>query len=598
MDWPLPYGRGTDRILHIGVAVALMGILPGCHRGTHRAAGGAATQADRLMAYYADLQTGRFAVIADFEQTMHMELFRSISTGRTALHRLSLTSGVDATGGRCLRAVFGRPDDKLIADNRAARSWHLPRDWRDYDLLVMAVHASAAADLQFTMVSGQRHLGSIADSRIPLNAGWNLLRLDLSDAAEHVAMDDLGELRWALPSLTKPTVLLIDDIILVDNRADLFGDSSGEDGGLYLRRRGRRWDVGVGERFEVGFINGQIKHWYDLSEDPLRVRNLVEGGVLGPSVVTLSGDEDTGVAALGSFPAWGDRVVARQQLLEASQARIVVQCTWDFLPPDGEEATDMPTQQWAYTIYPTGELYVHLECTTRTSAWSAERLGMAVSRRAGPTLELLCHGTAQLGDKGRLLHVPYAVLGSGAAASPELCFVVHDGRSAPLMKCLHSPDGTRAIAVAFGGETRKPVQRWDCLIILGAGDSGGGLTAEDHALRYCFPPALSPAVGSMVTASEDDRDNDGFHERYGCYVLAPDGNRVLLTIGGGGDSLLCNPVFVIQGSVGKEAWVYLDHILLEGVCRTANGEVLFQLPGSVGTRRTLEVYLGNAAELK
>jgi len=573
----------------------LSGILPavlaGC-RGVGIRQASPVTHSDRLMGSYADLQSGRFVVIADFEQTSHMELFRSVSSGGAALHRLSLTSGIPSTGGRCLHATFGRPDDELIADATNARQWNLPRDWREYDLLLMSVHVPDAAPLQLSIVSGKGRLRSITDSRIPLKAGWNVLRLDLADAAEHVALDDIRELRWLLPELTHPTVLLLDDIVLANNRADLFGDSGAENGGLYVRRRGRRWDIGAGGHFEIGFINGQIRHWYDLSEHRLAVRNLVEDAVLGPSVVTLTGDDYSGGAALDSFPAWGDRVVARQRLVEASPTRIVVACDWSFVPSDTVATTDVPRQNWTYTVYPSGELYVHVECTTETATWAADRLGLAVSRRDSPGMDAVCHSTSQLGDTGRLLHVPYAYVCGGDAWGPDLLFVVHNGRSAPVMKCVRAVPSSRFTAMAFGGETQKPIHRWSCLLGLGSSTDEGQRAGAARAVRYCFPPALSPSVGTLVTDTEGDNDHDGFNERFGCYTLAPDENRVLLALDAQ-HTPLHNPTFVIQDSFNTEAWVYVDYVILETISRTAAGDVLFQIPGVVDAGRVIEVYLRN-----
>ena len=588
-------GGRLRRWVRLSAFGVLLAALAGCRALRSGPGSDALTQSDRLMACYPDLQTGRFTVIANFEQTRHMELFRSVSTKGTALHRLSLTSGVPASGGRCLRVAFSQPDDELTADGSETRRWSLPRDWREYDLLIMCVHTAAAVDLQLSLASGQGRLRSIADSRTPLRPGWNLLRLDLADAAEHVALDDIRELRWSLPAISRTTVLLLDDIILTNNQADMFGDSSADDGGLYVRRRGRRWDLGAAGRFELGLTNGQIKYWYDLTKDRLRVRNLVEGTVLGPNVVALTGHDDAGVVALDTFPAWGERIVARQRLLEATATRIVAECTWDFLPFEGDATADMPRQSWTYTLYPSGDLYIHIDCTTETATWTADRVGLAVSRRECENTDLVCHSTSQLGDTGRLLHVPYAWLRDGDSGGPGLLFAVHDGRSTPLMVCLRSPTLSRVTAVAYGGETRKPAQRWDSMLALGTPGAVG--QPASRALHYCFPPSLSPSLGSLVTDSEGDLDHDGFNERSGCYVLAPDANRVLLTLDGTG-SPFYSPAFLIQDSADREVWVYVDYVVLERVGRTAGGEVLFQLPGTVDTRRTVEVYLRNRPEGK
>ena len=95
---PAASGRRLGRWGRLSAFAVLLAALAGCRALKSGPGADAVTQSDRLMATYPDLQTGRFTVIADFEQTRHMELFRSVSTAGTALHRLSLTSGVPATG--------------------------------------------------------------------------------------------------------------------------------------------------------------------------------------------------------------------------------------------------------------------------------------------------------------------------------------------------------------------------------------------------------------------------------------------------------------------------------------------------------------------
>ena len=542
------------------------------------------------MRYYADLHTGRFTVIADFETTRQMELFHAVAEDPTALARLSLTGGVAATGERCLRARFVKTTDELIADGGEGTQWSLPRDWRDYDLLFMNVYAPAAVGLQLSLCSGQEGLRATADSYIPLQPGWNLLRLDLAEAAEHIALDDLREIRWSLPAVDRPTELLIDDIVLANNRVDLFGDSSADEGGLYVRCRGRRWDVGAGGRFELGVLNGQIKYWYDVAHDRFRVHNLLGSRMLGPSVITFTGSEGSETVAVDSFPAWGDRIVTRQKLLEASPARIVIASVWEFASGTTAASPETPQQSWVQTIYPNGDVYVHVECSTAMPGWSAGNVGLAVARRAEDDMNLACHSTSQLGDVGNLLHVPFAYACPERPAEPSLLFTVHDGRTAPLMKCLREPSPPQAMLIAFGAESSTPIQRWDCLLALGLPGSCADTVAQGRALQYGFPPTLTPTVGRLATDAPGDEDHDGFDEAHGCYVLAPDPHRVVLTFDGK-TTPMYSPAFVIQGSAGLEAWVYLDYVIFKNVGRTAAGELVFQLPGTITTRRTLEVYL-------
>ena len=54
-----------------------------------------------------------------------------------------------------------------------------------------------------------------------------------------------------------------------------------------------------------------------------------------------------------------------------------------------------------------------------------------------------------------------------------------------------------------------------------------------------------------------------------------------------------NIAFIAHGSAGKEAWVYVDHAIFEDLGQTSGGDAVFQLPGTIESRRTLEVYLRN-----
>ncbi|MCH7702954.1 MAG: hypothetical protein IID37_14825, partial [Planctomycetes bacterium] len=231
------------------------------------------TQSDRLMAYYPDLRTGRFAVVADFEHPRHMELFQLAGDSAVAELGLLIDGGVAATGGRCLQAVFGDRGDTLLADSSTARNWFLKRDWRDYNLLLMSVHSpSDGVELELSIVAGST---KPMHTLLPLHAGWNVIRLDLHEVGESIPLDSVRALRWSVVDADRPIELRFDDIILADNREEVMGSSTGDDGKLYLQRDGRRWRIGAAGRFELGFANGQIVAWYDLESDPNRLRTLV-----------------------------------------------------------------------------------------------------------------------------------------------------------------------------------------------------------------------------------------------------------------------------------------------------------------------------------
>ena len=93
------------------------------------------------MAVYPDLENGRFLIISDFEDQKYMELFQLINVSGNAARTLNPQQGRKETGPGCLEFIAGSPDDTIVISNTAAIYWHLKRDWRNYDLLLMNIHS-------------------------------------------------------------------------------------------------------------------------------------------------------------------------------------------------------------------------------------------------------------------------------------------------------------------------------------------------------------------------------------------------------------------------------------------------------------------------
>ena len=69
----------------------------------------ASNRADRLAANYPDLSTGRFLLIADFEQPEQLELFNVQSHSGRAAFKLTPGVGVPQTGRNALQVTFANP---------------------------------------------------------------------------------------------------------------------------------------------------------------------------------------------------------------------------------------------------------------------------------------------------------------------------------------------------------------------------------------------------------------------------------------------------------------------------------------------------------
>ncbi|MBN1510661.1 MAG: hypothetical protein JXB13_01480 [Phycisphaerae bacterium] len=554
-----------------------------------------AAHADRLRSSYPDLSSGRFAVIADFEQASHAELFRLGTPSRQGSLRVDPDRGWEPTGRSALKIVFGGADDVLVANNANVTQWYLKRDWREYDLLLMQMHApSGGLDVEVGIVAESNGRQGVVEALLPLQPGWNLVRLDLGEVAEHLPLDDITEIRWSAPSATGLVEWMLDDVILANNTADLFGRSDGPNGELFVRRRGRRWSVGAAGRFELGFGGGQIVQWYDLAGDPNRLNNLVANTILGPSPVVMPADEfSESPGGTSDFVELGETVIARQQVSEVSPVRVVVATEWRFARRGASEAAEQqPFQQWTYTIYPSGSVYCHLRCTTADGDWRPDDIGLAVSRAERGDLEFFGHPPAQLQDEGRLRHVCFASIRRSDSVGASLLFAMHDARRAPRLDFFREAEAGRVTLVASGGRVHYDADEWSALLCVWPPETGTGLHPANRSFDYSFPnERITISTGRRITNDAGDVDADGFNEQRGCHVLAAEGRRVSVELNGR-EQPLYSPAFVIRGTAGMEGWVYLDSHALESTGRDANGDLLFQVPQTVTEGVRVDVYLG------
>ncbi|HRX83831.1 MAG TPA: hypothetical protein P5572_02295 [Phycisphaerae bacterium] len=549
------------------------------------------TRSDLLRARYPDLTSGRFAVVADFEDPAQFELFHVEGEGAAVDDLTTSQAGVQNTGGQCLAMRFAAPTAKLVANNTTAHSWLLKRDWRDYTLLLMNVFSqSDNVRLYVELVGGDDERTKTTRANWNLIAGWNLLRLDLGEAGQFVPLDEIREIRWSVEPGPNPVLLRFDDILLTDNRKTVFGSPDGAEGSLYVQHAGRRISVGAVGRFELGLANGQIVRWYALATDPARLRDLVGvGNALGPMPVRLPPGADWRQETdwrwlLGG--AGAETVVgAQQRLMEANAVRAVVECTWSLSA--GDHTVELA--RWLYVIYPSGQVYATVVCGSAAGDNNAGDIGLAVSRKPQEFLTAEVHAPGRLGDLPALANRSYACLSTGDAGT-GLFFMLNDSACGPQLQAVMSPDAPRYSVVSYGGGRDCPANPWSALLGVGPAGDCRPATSAACARAYGATDAIDLLVGDYRRDTVGDADGDGFNERFGSFMLKPEAGRVQLRLHAQSTPIM-SPAFSVEVGDAGEAWVYVDNLIHAPVARDPHGNLVFQVPGLCDHDMLVEVYL-------
>jgi hypothetical protein len=550
---------------------------------------------------YPELATGRFAVIADFEDPRQLDLFRVIRGTEKAecLSGGSSRSGERAgpsncvlqpkggrseTGRRCLSFTAASMNDAVLIANTPEGKWHLKRDWRAYDLLLLSVESPVnGLTLDMSIASGPPESTVSAQSSLPLTRGWNVLRLDLAEIGELIALDDVQEMRIGVSTANTAVVqgtgapsIRLDDLLLSGNREDLFGDARDTAGRLYVQRVGRRWNVGAGGRFELTFSNGQITHWYNLVSDPNRLRNLVQGGTLGPIPVALD--------ASGNIVSRSGSVVARQRLVEMSPVRAVVAGEWRFSGQSNAAPADCPFHRWVYTIYPTGQIYVALETNWVKSAGVPPSTGLAMTLSSPDDGDWSVRHGGTLAE-GLQVFPPGSFVARSASLDTALLWVL-DEPSAETRITQGRDASAKHLSVVIHGEPGgEPARRWSGHLFLTRSAGFSDAEAASRAKAYESPPGLRLELGTPAADPSGVSRTRSWDASEGCLVIQPDQGRVRLTMPTNA-GMVFSPVFRITGTAGADCWVYVDHLVLSQLARNTDDEVIFQLP-SVAPKGTL-----------
>ncbi len=571
--------NGTRLLSRMGVGaatliLAFVAALGGCAAAGRQHSGGP-TQADRLIPIYPELKSGRFLVLADFEQPEHMDLFRIISVSDAAKCVLDPRGGRPETGKNCLAFTSGSVGDTVVVANAEEAKWYLKRDWRAYDLLLMSVHSPARGlSLDLTIAAGVPEKRMSAQSTIPLDRGWNVLRIDLAEIGELIPLDDIQEMRFAAGEAGKPQQLRFDDIVLTASREDLLGDSGNGAGELYVQRVGRRWNVGAGGRFELTFSNGQITRWYNLAVDPQRLQNLVNGTTLGPSLIPL---DEEGLPA-GDLSAWGRSVVAGQRIVELNAVRAVVECEWRFVEERAQAAGNRPFHRWTYHIYPSGQVYAHVESSAQSAKVGPRRWGLSVALASPPSQPW----GVEIPEDGARCHAV-----ARHPSTDSLVLFAADVGGNPMRMASSADDAMRrrqmtAVDTAASDSTTR---RWNVHLFLGTSSQVTEAEALARATEYASGGAVRLEVGTSAAGSEQE---GGLNPATGCYEFGTEQRRLRLVVEGRRRPAF-SPVFRVEAGGGRESCVYVNHLIHRMVGHDAGGGLLFQLPSTVVDDTLVEV---------
>ncbi|MEW6249464.1 MAG: hypothetical protein AB1716_02375 [Planctomycetota bacterium] len=592
--------RGGGRLLTLAFGT----LLAGCELPPAGGLGAATQPANRqrgpVLAQqrrtYADLASGRFISLADFETRGQDAMFRVVGPDGTEGDReqpsLSILRSRNETGAGGLKARLGGTEDRLLFDGERSDELALVRDWRPYGLLLMSVYGpSDGVLLELSIRSGGKDAALTWSRTVAAQAGWNLLRIDLAGVGERIDLGDVRAIGWRAFQAAAPVELFVDDVILADNRADVLV-AQPEPGALYVFTRGRRIYVGARERFELAFADGLIAAWRSGDEG-----NLVHPDGLGPWPVPLAEDWALGQAALAYddpqlFASWGPAAAATQRVVESTPFRVVIEGRWLF--PAADPPATRPADKndggvghvWRYTIYPCGTVYVRVRSVAPASGWSAPRVGYAA---------------AVDGRRGFRRVEPAALAGpdTGSAAAPfvllarqgpraDLLWTWPQAGALPRQREFGTAD-ERRVAVIAGEAPAGPVVETVHLLRFWPADIDAAPEARSLVGDYVRPMGLVPTAGELLTSISGDLDADGYNEAEGCYELIPAGGVLRVELDPGG-TLRYDPLLRVHESAGRRCWVYARGRLITEVGRDGADNLLVSLGRVLSSRTLVEVH--------
>lgn len=525
-------------------------------------------QVDRFAASYPPLRQGRFAILADFTDPRHGELVE----WRQGLATFPPRHVAPPNGWAAERAhwfeVTANGDGVTLSDARSAGAI-MKRDWRDYDLLLLNLVSLKPGRFACVRLVGPSGVVQPPDngSKVPLQEGRNLVRIDLADWASRIPLRDVRAVRVDIEGVTGPEVFGLSDVVLTADREKLWGDADGRPGSLFVERVAGQFRAGASGQFELIFRGSGIVAWFDLSVDPFRAENLVGDSGWGPAASLSAGE--TAEEAVSTM--WRE---ASCRWVELNSIRVVMECECAAAAsPDGRGSL-----RSRFVLHPDGMLFVDVRpCRGRVD--DAIGWDFALRKRSAPW---------------RCTDLDSRDTGGNSVATFDCAADRASFRVAtrPAITCQNPPDGLETGMNAWRMTPVVGSGSWEnkSLFLVFAFQPTESTKASQLSLSPLLRSDPSFAIEAGGIIGSENAAPGRLDPAEGGFVVRPEAGRVglrLLPVPGG------QPPFnvIVEMEPNQVGWVYINQRLHSAVDRDARGRLLFRVPGMLPPNSVIEVLL-------
>ncbi len=315
---------------------------------------------------YPETVTRRFVSLADFETR---------TTGRPGRSQMDQFA-VAGKGAEPPRYVLGNSRTGTAAMEATippgGEIVFTPRQMHDLSeetLLTVAVRSPSLRD-DFR-VRLRSDAGTWTSPRHLLAPGWNTVAIDIRRLSDQPDFDTAGvrEIGFSVPDAREPVTLVLDDVLLIDNRRTLAGTPR-----------------------EVKIVKAGLDYEISLPgrDRPIRLSQHDDGlwrlGGAGPELTLRGAGDSRSGGPADSLAAMGSRRIGVVELAEANPLRVRLINTWYFPDRAGQWASLAVRRiRWEHTFDAQGRWITHLQLNNAGGpAIGSARLVISGGRAAWP----------------------------------------------------------------------------------------------------------------------------------------------------------------------------------------------------------------------
>jgi len=304
--------------------------------------GRAEALASRQMQAYPEAATGRFEVLADFEDSPQAP------AGSGQIEPFGIdppaSGGVIRHVGDAARTGAGAMEVVLPRGSELVFEAPKPFDFRRYSLLSLALYSdSLRDDLRISLATDTARWQS---GRLLLSKGWNNVLVDIRYLRKMPSFGPgpVRSIRLSLADSGGPVVFVIDDIMVIDNARRIEATPEG----IVLLREGLDYALSLGQDAAPRLLVQHADGLWRLNP--------------GQPVVQVFAPGEEASAEGEHLEALGQRPIGQVELLECNPIRVRLANTWYFASRAGEWVS-MPARRlrWEYTFYGDGRCVTDIE---------------------------------------------------------------------------------------------------------------------------------------------------------------------------------------------------------------------------------------------